>query len=52
MSMKDMKDMKELNKMLEKLPEKGIEILGFAAKAMLLMQKAQKGKQDDDEKSA
>ncbi len=47
MSMKEMKDMKELNKMLEKLPEKGIEILGFAAKAMLLMQKAQQ-KQDDD----
>ena len=42
MSMKDMKDMKELNKMLEKLPEKGIEILGFAAKAMLLMQKAKR----------
>lgn len=51
MSMKEMKEMKELNKMLEKLPEKGIEILGFAAKAMLLMQKAQQGKHDD-EKSA
>lgn len=51
MSMKDLKDMKELNKMLEKLPEKGIEILGFAAKAMLLMQKAQQSKHDD-EKSA
>ena len=50
MSMKEMKDMKELNKMLEKLPEKGIEILGFAAKAMLLMQKAQQ--KQDDEKSA
>ena len=48
MSMKELKDMKELNKMLEKLPEKGIEILGFAAKAMLLMQKAQKGKHDDE----
>ena len=51
MGMKEMKEMKELNKMLEKLPEKGIEILGFAAKAMLLMQKAQQGKHDD-EKSA
>ena len=50
MSMKEMKDMKELNKMLEKLPEKGIEILGFAAKAMLLMQKSQQ--KQDDEKSA
>ena len=52
MSMKDMKYMKELTKMLEKLPEKGIEILGFAAKAMLLMQKSQNSKKDEDEKSA
>ena len=43
--------MKELNKMLEKLPEANKEQLELVAKGMLLAQKSQKDKQDD-EKSA
>ena len=43
--------MKELNKMLEKLPEANKEQLELVAKGMLLAQKSQQGKHDD-EKSA
>ena len=43
--------LKELNKMLEKLPEADIEKLELVAKGMLLAQKSQKSKKDD-EKSA
>lgn len=44
--------MKELNKMLEKLPEANKEQLELVAKGMLLAQKSQKNKKDEDEKSA
>ena len=42
-------DMKELNKMLEKLPEANKEQLELVAKGMLLAQKSQNGKHDENE---
>ena len=43
--------MKDLNKMLEKLPDENKEQLELVVKGMLLAQKPQKNKKDD-EKSA
>lgn len=43
--------MKDLNKMLEKLPDANKEQLELVVKGMLLAQKSQKNKKDD-EKSA
>ena len=40
--------MKELNKMLEKLPEANKEQLELVAKGMLLAQKSQQSKKDDE----
>ena len=44
--------LKELNKMLEKLPDANKEQLELVARGMLLAQKSQKSKKDNDEKSA